>query len=145
MNEFHARRWAQTMQWQALQRIGPLLWKTSKRTGEPFTLQLFQEEYARANARITPPLPYLPSHVQDKLCPKLDALIDNDAVNVSARSYASRHGSLMTQHGVDVGIFQESIPNVRVYTSLPNLVLSDVARTEGIAVKDVNRADDDEE
>ena len=141
MNEFQARRWSQTMQWHAMQRLHPVLWKMSKVTGETCNLRLLQEEYARVNAKRTPPLPYLPTKQQQELSLLMDPLLDNDAANVSARSHHAKYGSTLTQHVVDFAIMQESIPTTRAMSSLQNLVLEDVSRTEGTMVPSKNPED----
>ena len=134
MNEFHARRWSQTMQWRAMQRLHPVLWKMTRVTGEKCDLRLFQEEYARVNAKRTAPLQYLPTQKQQQLALPIDSLLDNDATAISARAHHARDGSYLSQHIFDFTVMHESIPTVRAMVSLQNLVMEDASRVEGVQV-----------
>eukprot|EP00760_Papus_ankaliazontas_P000912 PhM_4_TR10309/c0_g1_i1/m.16286 len=143
MNDFYARRWSQTLQWQAMQRLHPVLHKVTRHTREPFTYNYFREEFMRTNARRAAPLTYFPTHEHVNLLCPVDSLVDNDAANVSTHAHDARYGSSITQHMADVALFRESLPTVRVATSLQALCTEDVARKEGIMVPEVDHGAQD--
>ena len=133
LHEFHARRWAMVKQWQAVHRLQPALWRVCNFTKETPNLQLFQEEFARANGRRSPALPILTTQQHNSMAPKvMNALVDNDAAHISARAQHVRYGSSMTQHIVDIGLFRESIPFGKLMMSSQNLYREETARRERV-------------
>ena len=146
LHEFHARRWAMVKQWQAIHRLQPTLWNITRYTQETPDLQLFQEEFARANGRRSPALPILTTQTHNAIVPRVvNGLVDNDATHISARAQHVRYGSSMTQHIVDIGLLRESIPTGRLLMSSQNLYREEMARKERIMKPVPYEPDSDDE
>jgi hypothetical protein len=132
MNEIYAKRLARGMMFQQLMRTHGTLWAATQVTKEPLDYKFVEEEFMRVNGKRAMPLLLGAAASQNLHNSHWNHLSDNFAWTESARAFAVRYQTPLTQRAASLGRMSETIQQARTASTCQLLVNEHIARIEGI-------------
>lgn len=132
MNDIYAKRLARCEMFFQAMRALPVLHQATAVTREPLNWAFLREEFMRVNGYRQMPL--LMTHVsrQTHQHSHWNHLISNTSWAESARAYAVRSQTPLTQRYAAVGRLEAALPPTRVAVAAQNIFLEHMSRVEGI-------------
>lgn len=133
MNDIYAQRYARTMMFQQLFRMHGTLWAATQVTKEKLDYKFVEAELMRVNGKRAMPLLIGASASQDLHQSHFNHLSDNFAWTESARAYAVRHQTPLTQRAAAMGRMAETINQAKTASTCQLLLGEHMSRIEGIS------------
>ncbi len=133
MNDIYARRRAQMVMFNQLQRIHGTLWDATRVTKEKLDYEFVREEMMRVNGRRAMPLLIPAAAEQNIQQTHWNSLCDNGAWSDSMRAFTVQNQTQITMRAAAMGRMAETINQSRVGSTVQVMFNEHISRVEGIS------------